>query len=248
LSDHPDPILVTQYPAELATLHQIVQIIRNGNLPIPEPRAFTTIIFAGHSYGSCLGNALNAQYPDDVDATILTGFSSAFDANVPGILLETALLPADIDNPTSFGTLSPGYLEIATQSSDQLLLFYPGGYDPNLFNLDYSLRGTIAAGELGTIIFTKSVATPYTKPVFVMTGEFDTIFCNPLGLPDPGNCQPSGLLGLGSTNYLADTSSLYPAADFDWYVVPGSGHCWNFHFAAPEGFATAHNWMAAKGF
>ena len=191
---------------------------------------------------------MNAQYPNDVDATILTGFSSAFDTNLPGAIVAANVVPADVENPGEFGTLSPGYVEIATQANDALLFYYPGGYDPNLFNLDYLLRGTAGTGELATVAITKSVATSYTGKVLVMTGQYDAIFCNPLGLPAPGNCEPSGLLGIGSDNYLADTQSLYPAADFTWYQVPDSGHCWHFHYAGPAGFAYAHNWMAAKGF
>jgi pimeloyl-ACP methyl ester carboxylesterase len=75
-SSHPDPILVVQTPAQVEVLHQIILKCKAGN--IPSIRAFNKIILAGHSYGSFISNALNQKYPNDVDVTILTGFSNTF--------------------------------------------------------------------------------------------------------------------------------------------------------------------------
>lgn len=82
-SSHPDPILVVQTPAEVEVIHQIILKARARTIS-PAGRAFNKVILAGHSYGSIVGNALNVEYPNDVDATILTGFSSTYRTAIVG--------------------------------------------------------------------------------------------------------------------------------------------------------------------
>jgi pimeloyl-ACP methyl ester carboxylesterase len=64
-------------------LHQIIKAVKAGEIA-PARRPFNKVILAGHSYGSIISNVLNEKYPDDVDATILTGFSSTFKTAIVG--------------------------------------------------------------------------------------------------------------------------------------------------------------------
>jgi pimeloyl-ACP methyl ester carboxylesterase len=228
---------------EVETVHQIITKIRSSN-PSPLPRTFAKIIYAGHSYGSILGNSLVAKYPTDVDALLLTGYSSKYLLALPGTTLSADLLPADTISPDRFGAFSPGYLEISSSSGFDYLFYRPGGFDPALQALDFSIRGTFATGEV--IIFALGINTvpKYTGPVYMMTGQHDAFSCNPLNL-----VQSQIDCGTGTSGYVVSTSSLFPAAkSFGVFIVPHSGHCWHFHTAAPSAFDTAHVWMAGEGF
>jgi pimeloyl-ACP methyl ester carboxylesterase len=233
-----------QAPAEVEVIHQMILAARAGDLPIPGSRAFDKIIYVGHSYGSLIGNALNTLYPSDANATVLTGYSSQLVAVVPSVFVEAVPLPADTLQPSRFGNLPVGYLEVSSESGDRSL-FFAGGYDPALFSYDFSIRGTVSLGEAVTIASSIQIATKYTNPVFVVTGQDDAIFCNLLGLDILLNTG----CGSGSSSFLAQTSALYPnAVNYEWYAVPNSGHCWQLHYAAQAAFGTVHTWMANNGF
>ncbi|KAH6699741.1 hypothetical protein BKA61DRAFT_582913 [Leptodontidium sp. MPI-SDFR-AT-0119] len=218
LSDHPDPVNIVQIPAQIETIHELILKARAGTLPGPAtPRAFNKIVYVGHSLGSSLGNGLNVKYPEDSDATILTGFSNTLNGPFFGNSLAPTIVPA----ATSF--------------------YYPGGYDPELLTLDYSLSGTVTLGELTSALLGSTVALRYQGPVFVVTGQHDSIFCN---LPDPSppanapfetfSCEPYSTV-------LSQTKALYPAAkSFQWFAPQNSGHCWHFHYEAYATFGVAH--------
>jgi pimeloyl-ACP methyl ester carboxylesterase len=241
LSDHPDPILVVQNPIHVEIANAIIQLARKGVSPLPH--AFNKIIYVGHSIGSLIGNALNAQYPTAVDATILTGFSDNYLSGAIAVLPPCLPLPAQLVQPTRYANLAVCYLEFSSEAGDAAALFYPGGYDPSLQAFDYATRGTVTCGELLTIVSTLTEAPKYEVPIFVVTGQNDGVFCNPWSSIIAANC------GTGSTSMLAQTQSLYPAASsYGWYAVPDSGHCWQLHYAAQQGFNASHTWLAEEGF
>ena len=243
-SDHPDPILDVQYPAQVEQIHQIILEARAGTLP-GITKKFTTILYAGHSYGSITGNALNRIYPNDVNATILTGFSYILTTVIPAVFAQARPLPADLLQPQRFGNLSPFYLEFSSIPSIQELFFYPGGYSYDLFEYDTSKRGTISLGEAATVALTSNIAADYTNPVYVVTGEKDAVFCNFSGL----NLSPLLPVSCTAGGYLTGTKAFYPNVEvFDTYAVPNSGHCWQLHYAAPEAFALIHSWLTYQGF
>lgn len=75
LSDHPDPITEVQANLQTNIHHEIVQMARAGTIPGVD-KSFTKIIFVGGSYGSILGNQQAIQYPDDLDALLLTAYTN----------------------------------------------------------------------------------------------------------------------------------------------------------------------------
>jgi pimeloyl-ACP methyl ester carboxylesterase len=230
-------------------IHSIIQMVREGK--IPEVRVPKQIVYVGHSYGSIIGNALNRVWPDDVDATILTGFGGYFITAFPSILAQLVLIPADIEQPERYGTLDPGYLEATNQNEINYLFYYPGGYDPDFANYDFSIRGTFALGEAATVLLSGNTATEYTNPILVATGNYDNIFCNQLSLNllTVPSCSDVPLVDiLNGYNYVESAVEWYPNADFEYYIVPDAGHCWQFHYSASEGFRVTHEWMANKGF
>ena len=240
-SEHPDPILVVQNPAHAEIAYGIVQLAKAGTSPLP--RAFGKVIYVGHSFGSLIGNMMNAKYPDAVDATVLTGWSSNFVlAGIP-IAIGLQTLPAVLVDPAKYGDLAVGYLEVSSESGDVNVFFHAGAFDPAMQALDWISRDTLALGDLASFPFSTIEAPEYQAPVFVVTGGSDNIFCNPTALLLPPNC------GNGDASILAVSGSLYPAARvYDWHVVPEAGHCWQLHYAAQDGFSASHDWLAEQGF
>lgn len=128
-----------------------------------------------------------------------------------GFTVTAGLLPAFGVDPAKYGNLDPSYLKATIQSGVEFLLFYgPNIYYNRTFILqDYANRGTITLGEAasGALVPT---APQYTKPVLVIDGEQDVVFCGFLGLEllGTGNC------GAGPTSKPALTSIIYPAAKY----------------------------------
>lgn len=126
-SAHPDPIQDVQCAIDVEILHHLVLMLRNGHLG---SRSFKYVIGVGHSYGSIVQLAQNAKYPKDVDAAVLTAFTSNV-ANLPYTVLANNPSIARINNPREFGALPNGYLVHDTAISIQLPFFRYPYFDPN---------------------------------------------------------------------------------------------------------------------
>lgn len=245
-SSKPDPILVVQTPTQVEIAHQIILLARKGSSPFP--RKFTKIIVVGHSMGSVITQLLSVNHPTDADAIILTGYSRYIINFLPGIFVTGGLLPAKVVQPEKYGNLAVGYLEASSFPGIEYLFWYDpyaNGtyYDPAFPAYDYALRGPITVGE-GASGAVAAATSSFQGPVFVITGQQDTLFCGTTALPIDGPGQCVG----GPLNYLAGTGALYPNAKYDWYAVPNANHCWQFHYSAQLGFQVTHDWLASQKF
>lgn len=135
-----------QINANIEVIHQIILKARKGYLPNSK-RSFSEIIFVGHSYGSIIGNSLHAKYPKDCDAAVLTGWTALSEVPEYDPVFANSIVPAAQALPSKYGHLNLSYLLINSSVTFQGRFYWPGYYDPALFDLDYSLRGTIGAGE-----------------------------------------------------------------------------------------------------
>jgi hypothetical protein len=184
--------------------------------------------------GSIVGNNLHIMYPNDVDASILGGFSKSWLLAVPGFVANAALLPAP--------SQSLGYLQPTSRAGTAYLLFYgPGAYyDTNFVNQDYDNRGTVTAGEGVSGSAGIGSAPGYVKPILLINGEQDVLFCGTTALDGkPGNC---------ANGIMDQTKELYPNADYSWALVQNAGHCWHHQYNALGGYNYSHQWLASKGF
>lgn len=155
-SSHPDPLAVVQMSLQVEIIHQIIGGLRTGELLGPlRNKYFQNIIYVGHSYGSICGNALAATYPFDASALVLTGYSGEF-INGLGPLAAGIAAPAQTVMPR-FANLKPGYLAQSVESGRVAGLYTSlspgiGGYDPAVAQADFDNEGTVAVGELATLV------------------------------------------------------------------------------------------------
>jgi pimeloyl-ACP methyl ester carboxylesterase len=245
LSSHPDPILTVQLPYQAEELHEIITMARDGGLPYPANANFENIIVVGHSLGSVVTNNLNAKYPSDADATLLTGYAVVFPPEFTGVFVESWLAPAFLIDPR-FAGLSAGYLELNNKNYLSFLFYDPGQFDPSLQSVDFATRGTITLGEAASVM-AGSLKTEYEGPVLVITGQHDSIYCSLLTL-DLQFLLGTPTCDMSAGGVVGQVAGLYPWAKDFQIVWPDAGHCWQLHDNAWETFGTAHNWLANQGF
>ncbi|KAL0260384.1 hypothetical protein SLS55_004070 [Diplodia seriata] len=241
-SDRPDPVAVVQKPVHVEIVHQVAQALRAGSVAGID-RAFARVAYVGHSFGSLIGNTLAARYPDDVDAVLLTGYTSEIKQAIPGFLVTSGGAPAALVDPARFAALlpKPGYQLMSFESGVRGLVFTntPSEWDAAVVKSEYRNRQTFTLGEAVSTVFVNDVADDYTKPVLVLTGHKDQFFCA-LALP---------LLGEGDcTGYGEKTARLFPNADYRFQEIANTGHALNFHYSSNETFAAAHDFLESAGF
>jgi pimeloyl-ACP methyl ester carboxylesterase len=244
-SSHPDPIATVQLPYQTEQLHQIISMVRAGTLPLPVPdTSFDKIVVVGHSLGSVVANNLNANWPSDADATLLTGFAYFFPPQFTGVFVESWVLPAELD--PRYTALPVGYLEFFNKAYFSFLFYNPGEFSTALRDVDFDTRGTISLGEAASLMF-GSLQTEYKGPLLVITGQHDSIYCSDVGI-DLQFLLGTPTCDMSSAGIVAQAQTLYPLADDFEIVWPNAGHCWQLHDNATYTFGIAHQWLADHGF
>jgi len=173
ISDRPDGIAIVQLPAQVEVTHALVAALKGGEVG---GRAFEKVLFVGHSYGSLVGNAHSANYPDDVDAYILTGYTSKLKPSIASIVVAGLFLPAAVVLPARFGKDGAGYFAASSEDGANAL-FFTNNSDPAFRESIWENRGTVTVGETITAFLSEDVASEYKGDVFVLTGQNDAIFC-----------------------------------------------------------------------
>ncbi|KAK4210234.1 hypothetical protein QBC37DRAFT_36794 [Rhypophila decipiens] len=247
-SQRPDPFQTVQSQLEVEIIHQIIASLKKpasqgGGIPSARIPSFSNggkVVYVGHSLGSTLGNSLSLKYPSDVDAYVLTGFSSTFS---PPINFLFDMYPAATLGIPRLAGLPYGYITSRTESV-RTNTFYAGLYDPNLAHVDYAEHldtYTIGEGSTGAAMVT---VPGYTGKVFLAVGELDALFC------DGGN--GAGTFGYDvCKNILIQTrGDLYPnvsVAKFGWYVARQTGHSLGLHYTAPLTIVAVLKWLGEQG-
>lgn len=94
----PDLFNVLQSPLQVEINHMILSTIRHNSRPLG--RTFKKVVLVAHSYGSSTSVSLLRSHPRDIEAFVMTGWSTSLSRNaavaqefVPGVdVLQTALL------------------------------------------------------------------------------------------------------------------------------------------------------------
>lgn len=126
-SDHPDPTQIVQAPIQVEIAHSLIQSLRAG---IFGKTAYTRVFGVGHSFGSVQTQAITADYPEDLDAAVLTGFSTDGAAMVATLAAFNPNI-ANENAPARFGDLPNGYWITDTAISNQLTFLRAPNFPPS---------------------------------------------------------------------------------------------------------------------
>ncbi|USW58133.1 Putative alpha/beta hydrolase-1 [Septoria linicola] len=224
-SEKADALNVVQAPLEVEIAHQLIGKLRAGQFG-----NFSKVVGVGHSFGSIITQAITSQYPSDLDAAVLTGFSansSALPVFITGLNLALAMPNA----PYRFATIPQGYLVSDTAISNQIGFLKAPGFDPEIANLAEATKGTVTFGELFSQSAPTMPAMNYTGPVAVVNGANDLPFCF-------GNCSYPTNLALGALN------KLYPMTNKTGaYLARDAGHGVNLHYSAVAAYHFAQDFV-----
>jgi len=233
LSDHPDPIQVVQAALEVSIAHSLIQSLRSGCIG---GTSFSHVIGVGHSLGSELTNAVTAQYPSDLDAVVLTGFSVDV-AGQSNFFSSLNLAIARENQRHRFPSLPNGYWITATQVGNQFAFFRAPFFDPNVLVAATNVKQTLSVGELFTNTQFVSPAPEFTGPINVVDGEFDLPFCQSDCLVPTNKAE-------------AVRAALYPNAGEGsaYYIAQGAGHGLNLHYSAPDAYQQIFGFIQNNGF
>ncbi|KAK2774696.1 hypothetical protein CKAH01_13142 [Colletotrichum kahawae] len=232
-SSKEDPITTVQSLLELEILAELVRKLRDGCF---SDHKFSTVVGVGHSFGSALTQGITATYPSLLDAAVLTGFT-VNGSGMPGFSLGQNPAIAATNQPSRFGNLSTGYLVIDSMISTQTTFFHHPGFDSRLLVLADAIKSTVTLGEFFTTKLTAKMATVFSRPLALVSGNEDLGFCSE-------NCSyPIDLL--------AETAkALYPKIPsnmIETYSVPLTGHGLNLHYSAGRTFKFIHEFLERQG-
>ncbi|KAH9475537.1 hypothetical protein JR316_0012652 [Psilocybe cubensis] len=234
-SSKPDGIQQVQTATQVEIAAQLIKYLKSGK----SGYTFTRFIGLGHSYGSLQLLGLASKYGNLLDAIILTGFSP-FQGGISTSLAAFGLTIASEQNKARFGRLSgslpSSYLTTQSIYNDQSAFFAFPFFDFNVLKIASSTKGTATLGEFLTL--SASVASNYTNPVFVVTGDKDFIFCG-------GDCFQK--FPGASVNLVEASGVLFPAVQkFNVSIPANTGHAINVHFSAPNVYKEIQNWIASN--
>jgi len=222
LSDHPDPIQVVQSTLQVNIAHSLIQSLRGGKL---SNKTFSKVAGAGHSYGSIQSVGIAAQYPTDLDAIVLQGFSLS-SSGLPITFADFTSAIANQNVPARLGALQNGYLVTSNPIANQFAFYTYPNYDQSIFNSLDAKKEPFSVGDALTLTAPVVPATAYTGSIDVVLGGEDVIFCQ-------GDCL-----------YPVDQAAavqpvLFPNANSnsDSDIVNGVGHAVNAHYGAQSAFA-----------
>lgn len=229
--DRPDPFSVVQSSLQTEINHQILSSIRNSPKN-PLQRIFDNIVLMAHSYGSSVGVNLLRLHPTDVEAFVMTGWSTTLSADAT-IALDYAP-GSDVYSGSRLNGLAKGYITPRTANARQGG-FYAGDFDPSILEIDFNGGDTVGVAEILSIGMGLQPATEFSGPVLAVNGEMDALLCD----PHFGSCS----------EILERTGSLFPAADdYQYYVASRTGHDLSLHHSSQKTAEVIAKWLNNAGF
>ncbi|WP_163512904.1 alpha/beta hydrolase [Fodinicola acaciae] len=213
-------------PTHVWTVHQLIGDLRSGLLTGSKPKK---VVLVGHSMGAAIAQTESGRY-NDADAVVLTDWlHTPLWLGTPGVVVTS--VPAVLE-PRLVGA-PPGYLT-SIKGGHRSVFFSSADADPAMIAYDEAVKTYGTPTEEVTIVATilPTVTLPIRIPVFLATGENDSIFCGPATpCPDAATVKARERLFFG--------------VPITTYVLPGAGHSANLHRNAPALFAAVNRWLAS---
>ncbi|PFH48441.1 hypothetical protein AMATHDRAFT_5789 [Amanita thiersii Skay4041] len=228
-SSKPDGIKEAQKPTEVAIAAQLLKLLKQGI----QGFVFDKVVAIGHSYGSSQVTGLAADYPSLVDAIVLTGFS-AYSGGLSATFSAFGLTIAANQNRTRWGSLPSSYVVTEGMYNDEMNFFRYPFFEAGVLQHASDSKGLFTLGQILTQA--PSPTGPFNKPILVVTGDKDFIFC-------AGDCYQN--TGKGS-NLIDETKTLFPAGQYSYYIPAETGHAVNLHFSAKESYEVIQKWMVQR--
>ncbi len=225
-SSHPASQDVT-YQAEISTLHQVVQALRNGGVA---HTAYPHVEYIGHSFGAAYGVGEVATY-HDVDALMLTGYGHAT-STLTRSQSSTFFYAANTE--ARFSALDPGYLTTKAGLRGEGGLFYDTALaNPLVIAADEASKDTVTTAEFATRPANLGALTPnITVPVLIIDGQEDTHYCS----SGANDCTTS-------QTFLNDEAPFFNTCLATELVQ--SGHDINLHVTAQASYRDFIRWSYA---
>lgn len=215
--------------ANAYVLHQVIQALRAGHDGVP---AFSTVIVAGHSYGSGVAIVEAARYAD-IDGLIVSGMlhvTSGLHARARSFFHHAAedlvLGQADSDWPEFYMTQRPGLRARMLENAADM--------DIEISRYNEAIKSTATIGEGDTLpqTYEPRYSRAINVPVLIVAGEHDALFA--------GEDVPIAPESAAVREFEKDFYA--PDADLEVHVIPKAGHSLNIHQSAPDWFAVARAW------
>lgn len=219
---------------QTATLHAVVQAVRDGSLGIHVRH----IEAVGHSLGSGTVVGEYAAY-HDLDAIILTGYGQKV---MPTVAQMNALYFTAANYLPRFASLDAGYKTNKPNTRGLGGLYYAPLADPTVIAKDQATEDTVTQTEITSRPQGGAVqTTTLNVPVLLMDGQQDSHYCldNAIGASAHIAASCSSPVAF----YQANVAN-YPNACFATALVQ-SGHDINLHVTAPSSFLTLLEWSYA---
>lgn len=230
-SSHPAPGAALDLHVAAFTVHQIVQLLRAGDLVVPRfgrVRA-ERVMLVGHSMGSVTASIEAATWKD-VDGVVLSAYAHSIG---PGNDIAIAsLYPAAFDPKFAGLGLPLDYLTSMPDTRGSVFYSVPNA-DPAVIAVDEDLKQTATVGELGDILPSLALSSEIEAPTLIAVGDLDTFLC-----PLP-SCTAAGFLATEPTFF-------GPHACAEAAIVPASGHDVNLHLTSQRFFAIVREWAARR--
>ncbi|NMO02930.1 alpha/beta hydrolase [Gordonia sp. TBRC 11910] len=228
-SSHPPGVRV-DVTVNAYVVHQLVRALRTGAIAGLTGAAHR-VVLVGHSLGTITAMLETATY-HDTDGLIATGIQHKL--NPSGLPeFRSVVYPAKLD--PRFANRDEAYFTSIPGTRGSALFYNAPDTDPGVPVADAKYaEDTTTAGELAQfpLILFNGTSNRISGPVLDVSGQFDNIFCGPLG----SDCR-------NSQSLLRQEKSAYPNAVLETYVLKDSGHCLNMQRNTQDWYRVAISWL-----
>lgn len=213
--------------AQAQTLAQVIDAVRAGRNGVP---AFSRLVLVGHSMGSVLCGVTAANY-DGVGAAVLTGYLPVDGTPEMGDeLFDFAFVPALTGLPHLRGLIDGGYLTARADLGVDELRYLIAQTDPENIAFEALIQGSATKAELRDASVAGPLIRTLTTPALAVVGQYDALLIDGgLGETDTHDTVRRVADGIGP--------------NFEFCVVPDTGHMLNLHRTAPDTFTAIADWL-----
>jgi pimeloyl-ACP methyl ester carboxylesterase len=212
--------------AQAQTLAQIIDAARHGHQGMP---SFSRLVLIGHSMGSVVCGATATICA--ADALVLTGYLPVDGTPEMGDeLFDFAFTPALTALPHLRGLIDEAYLAPRADLGVDELRYWTAQTDPQILAFEALIREPATKAELGDAAVAGPLIRGVTRPTLGLVGEHDALLID-------------GALGETDTHDTIRRVADGIGPNFEFDVVPDTGHMLNLHRTAHDTYTAIAQWL-----